>query len=308
MSKPLPEKCTGIITDEVIRREFLTKKNRINGMMVRRCYNGREPRAKEYIENRYADSKSFKESVYRIVYNIEVRPVCKYCGKELKFVGYFPNTCSPSCAQRYSPNNTWRSKEGQMKCEMSRKKTLQKRYGVDNPGQIAEVRQKVIKTCQEKYGVDNVFQRKDIIQSFKDRLDQINRKKYLTHKKNNSFNDSKIEIETYNLLLTKFNDVIHQYKDNERYPFSCDFYIPSLDLFIELNYHWTHGGHLFNNNNTEDLKLIEYWKSKHTKYYSNAINTWTNLDVRKYKIAKKNNLNYLVFYDHKNFLEWFEKQ
>ena len=28
----------------------------------------------------------------------------------------------------------------------------------------------------------------------------------------------------------------------DRYPFACDFYISSLDLFIECNYHWTHGG------------------------------------------------------------------
>jgi len=32
----------------------------------------------------------------------------------------------------------------------------------------------------------------------------------------------------------------------------CDFYIPSEDLFIELNRHWSHGGHFYDPNNIED--------------------------------------------------------
>ena len=40
----------------------------------------------------------------------------------------------------------------------------------------------------------------------------------------------------------------------DRYPFACDFYISSLDLFIECNYHWTHGGKPYEG--TEDDKQI----------------------------------------------------
>ena len=67
-------------------------------------------------------------------------------------------------------------------------------------------------------------------------------KRNATLRKNNSYNKSKSEEKIYNLLLTKFNksDIIRQYK-SDLYPFACDFYIKSLDLYIEYNGHWTHG-------------------------------------------------------------------
>ena len=37
-------------------------------------------------------------------------------------------------------------------------------------------------------------------------------------------------------------------------------------------------------------------KSKHTKYYDNAIETWTVRDVKKRQCAEKNHLNYIVFW------------
>ena len=47
------------------------------------------------------------------------------------------------------------------------------------------------------------------------------------------------------LKIIKGNeDIIRQYK-SDLYPFACDFYIPSLDLYIECNYHWTHGNKLY---------------------------------------------------------------
>lgn len=60
------------------------------------------------------------------------------------------------------------------------------------------------------------------------------------------------------------DNVISQYQD-KRYrnpktgvPFNCDFYIPSEDLFIELNYTWFHGAHPFDIDNSDDFnKLTE---------------------------------------------------
>lgn len=97
----------------------------------------------------------------------------------------------------------------------------------------------------------------------KEEWDVITNSIYKTKKKNHTFNTSKPEEESYNLLLHKYdkNDIIRQYKD-ERYPFSCDFYIKSLDLFIECNYHFTHGSHPFNADNIEDVKLLENIRSK----------------------------------------------
>lgn len=116
---------------------------------------------------------------------------------------------------------------------------------------------------------------------------------------NNTFNTSKPEEEYYEKLKSEYGeDNVIRYYSDERYPFVCDFYIPSEDLFIEYNGSWTHGGHPFNELDLDDISKLEYWeeRSKDSKYYKNAIYTWTDLDVRKQKIAKENNLNYKVIY------------
>ena len=122
-----------------------------------------------------------------------------------------------------------------------------------------------------------------------------------TMKRNNSFVKSKAEEEYYLYLLETYDsdDIIRQYKSNV-YPFACDFYIKSLDKYIECNFNWTHGPHLFNKNNAEDIALLEKWESKTNgnDYYSQAIYVWTDLDVRKYNIAKQNNLNIEFIYNH----------
>lgn len=54
---------------------------------------------------------------------------------------------------------------------------------------------------------------------------------------NGTINTSRPENCVYEKLTTAFkNDVVRYYSD-ERYPFECDFYIKSLDLFIECNFH-----------------------------------------------------------------------
>lgn len=93
-------------------------------------------------------------------------------------------------------------------------------------------------------------------------------------------------------------DIIRWYKD-DRYPFCCDFYICSQDLFIECNFLWTHNDHPFDKHNPEDVQTLEQWvqKAETSKFYRAAIYTWTDLDVRKFEVAKKNNLNYKVVYN-----------
>ncbi len=113
-----------------------------------------------------------------------------------------------------------------------------------------------------------------------------------------TWNTSKPEKQYYDFLLTRYSkdDIIPQYRDAERYPFYCDFYIKSEDKFIECNFHWTHGGHPFDANNLEDLKILQDWqeKSKTSIYYDRACYIWTNLDPRKRKCATEKHLNYEV--------------
>lgn len=181
-------------------------------------------------------------------------------------------------------------------------------------------REKYKQTCLERYGFESYSKTEDFKQMLTERKDEIVSKikkhfntlygvdSYLsteeflvksdiTKKKNKTFNSSLPENNLYENLCKIFkDDVKRQYKDFERYPFNCDFYIKSLDLFIELNLSWTHGGHPFDVNSEEDIKILNKWKSKNSKYYDNAIYTWTDLDIRKLNKFKSNNLNYVILY------------
>lgn len=126
-------------------------------------------------------------------------------------------------------------------------------------------------------------------------------------KLNNTFHVSKPEDRLYNILCETFGEinVKRQYK-SDLYPFNYDFYILHLDLYIECHFTWLHGEHPFNPNDKNDTALIEKWRSKNTKYYDNAIYTWTDLDIRKLKIFKENNLNYKIFYKEDDFYKWLQ--
>lgn len=149
-------------------------------------------------------------------------------------------------------------------------------------------REKARKTCLEKYGCEYVLQ-------YRPYVDKVEK----TKTKNSTFNTSKPEIKFKQELQETFGtqNVLTNYKC-DRYPFRCDFYIPSEDLFIELNLHWTHGGKPYNPEDEDCQKQLQLWqeKAKQSKFYQNAIETWTVRDVKKQKIAKENKLNYKVIY------------
>lgn len=125
-------------------------------------------------------------------------------------------------------------------------------------------------------------------------------KQYLTRKKNNSFNKSQPEEDFYNQLIeeNKNKTIYRQYKDLDRYPFYSDFYIKEDDLFIECNFHWTHGGKPYDPNDKECIEKLKIWreKAKTSKFYQQAIYIWTELDPKKAKTAKDNNLNFKAIY------------
>lgn len=149
-------------------------------------------------------------------------------------------------------------------------------------------REKARKTNLERYGVE-YYNNRD--------------KELETKRKNNSFNTSKPEVNYYNNLCEKYNsyNIKRNYKSDE-YPFRCDFYIIPENLYIELNLHWTHGGRPFDPNDEDCQKQLAVWqeKAKTSKFFENAIQTWTIRDVEKQRIAKENNLNYKVIYKIEN--------
>ena len=84
------------INDEYIKKYFKGNKRIINTNLVKYYYNKEGKKFNyeiyKYIMNRYNDSTSFKESLYRIFYNIEKRPKCKYCNKTLEYKNSPPAT------------------------------------------------------------------------------------------------------------------------------------------------------------------------------------------------------------------------
>ena len=132
-------------------------------------------------------------------------------------------------------------------------------------------------------------------------------KNFKTKKRNGTMNTSKSEEMSYVLLVERFgaNDILRQYK-SEEYPFACDFYIKSRNIYIECNYCWTHGQHPFDPSSDADTLKLEHWKSKGTKYYMNAVDTWTRRDVNKRNAATNAKLNYYAFYDFDDFCTWLE--
>lgn len=198
------------------------------------------------------------------------------------------------------------------------KQTCIDKYGVDSYSKTQEYKDKYKRTCLDKYGTDSYFKS----ELYRTQLLDIQKKVYNTKKKNNSFCASKDENKVYNILLNKFGkeDVERQYK-SEVYPFACDFYIKSLDLYIEYNGYFTHGWDKhklygsFNKEDPEHIKLLNKWKKKvnevnfkgkEKEFYRNAIYTWTDLDVRKLECFKKNKLNYKIFWDVKEVEVWIQ--
>ena len=411
------------VTDDIVKEEFKAKRYVYNPNTLRRYTSRIEGKYNkdiyEYLINRYDDSDSLKETLFRIYNGIEEHPKCPTCGKPLVFKGIFFKFCSNICAQssdeikqkikqtclkKYGVDNYNKTKESKEKikqtclekygveyfwqsdeCKEKIKQTCLEKYGVDSPLKSEEIRNKGKKTCLEKYGVDNpakleenkekvkqtclkkygtisTTQCKEIrdkikqsclekygvdnpakLEENKEKVKQTCLKKYgglapicdpniknqikqtclekygvdnygksLKHKinmstimssdemqehrynvmtKNHSFNTSKPEEELYLYIKEKFPSVKRQYKDKLRYPYNCDFYIPELDYFIELQGYYTHNTHPYNPNSISDQVLVERYKERYGPKCQ-AITIWTLKDPEKRDCAKRNNLNF----------------
>ena len=343
-----------------------------------------------YLNNRYEDSDSLRETVARMRFNVEQKPLCPVCGKKITFKKVTHNSyiiwntyCSMECSkskdarkiqhdkmkqtnlERYGVENPFQSEqikdkikqtclekygvENAMYSEQIKDKIKQtnlerygvenamysniikdkmknifiSKYGVENPFQSNIIKEKIKQTNLERYGVENPLQSDIIKEKIKQtnlerygvehssQSKQIINKIYITKKKNHTFNSSKPEEYGYKLLYNKFGfcNIKRQYK-SDLYPFYCDFYIKSLDLYIEFNFYWTHGKHKFDSNNKDDVNKLNDLKIKYNNgehpLYKGAILTWTKSDPKKFNTAKKNNLNYLAFYNWNEFLEWYK--
>ena len=124
-----------------------------------------------YVNNKYSDSTG-KESLYRILFNINEIPKCPICNNNRKFdpgnknrknTPYLKTCGNIECINelnkqhviehnqlKYGTNSYAQTKDFSIKF----KQTCLDRYGVEAPSKLKEIRDKQIKTCLEKYGVE----------------------------------------------------------------------------------------------------------------------------------------------------------
>ena len=363
--------------DKILLKILITDKNKININKFRKItFYQLYPNIKEYLLNRFVDSGGLQETINRIKYHIEIRPVCKVCGNRVKYINYkgklFREYCSSSCKckskevkekikqtclekygettplknkevkekikqtclEKYGETTPLKNKEVKEKIKQTclekygtenptsnpliynkirstcikkygvpylmqnneiknkSKQICLKKYGVINAGGSIESLNKIKQTCLEKYGVDTYFKTKECI--MKSHTKEVLNKSIETKRKNHTFNTSKMEEKMFLYIKERFPLVERQYNKDKRYLYNCDFYIPELDYFIELNGTWTHGKHPFDATSIQDQIILERWKekSKEHPFYVNAIETWTKRDVEKRNKAKENNINF----------------
>lgn len=359
-----------IINDQYIKDLFFNDRGYVNPNYLKRSWLEKHPDITDYLNNRYTDSLSIKETAYRIYMNIEIRPVCSVCGNSVQFDPEHRNiptrngwpyarTCSAKCMAndvtkkehtiqtsllKYGTKNPSQSQIVQDKIKQTNlerygvesvfasdeikekiKQTNIERYGIQYTLQNAEVKAKAQETnikkygtktfaesdtaksnwylyvekakqpAKERYGEEYYTRTPDFKTYMSDHKAEFEAKRYETKKRNNSFSISKKEELLHELLVKDYPDIIREYK-SELYPYSCDFYIPSLNLYIEYQGVWTHGSHPYNEK--WDSKQFESMKEKSlsSEFYRNAIHIWTEVDPQKRNTAKQNKLNYLEIY------------
>ena len=389
--------------------KILIKNDKILTNSIRKINKGKYPNILEYLNSRYNDSDCMTETIRRIQYKLEERPVCKWCGGHVSFNGYHKESmhysacCCSSCHAKYTKDKRFETNikkygrknfgsaekvkeywinhygvDNPAKTDFVKKKmretnlrkygfncsskseivkekikqTCLKRYGVEYTGQIEEAKEKSKKTCFEKYGSEYYIGSKDRLEktiefskqnynvdwftkseeiknkaketmlrrygveysmqipknkeymSYLMSSYEMQERRYNTMKRNHTFNSSSTEEELFLYIKSRFPTVVRQYKDKNRYPYFCDFYIPELDYFIEFQGYYTHGKHPFDPNSNEDLQLIEYYKKKYGEDCQ-SITIWSIKDVEKRDCAKRNYLNFKEVWsleDGKNFV------
>lgn len=205
--------------------------------------------------------------------------------------------------KKYGVEYTFQSENNKEKS----KETMIHRYG-DVYSKTEECLEKSKQTNLEKYGVEHPQKLNKENNPLDLSIEFPKDKGFKTMKENGTLNSSKPEKELEIELRKLFHDLKTQYK-SEVYPFACDYYVPSLDLYIEYNGAWTHGGCFYDENDEDNRNTLKKWReaSEHSRFYQNAIETWTVRDIKKLNTALKNNLNYIAWFNQEQALDWIDK-
>ena len=112
---------------------------------------------------------------------------------------------------------------------------------------------------------------------------------------------SKIENQIWEHVLSSHEDAKRNYMDTNRYKnYSTDIYIPSLNLFIEVQGSPMHGFCAFDATNKDCQSQLNEWsiKAETIKYYRNMIKGWTIRDPEKRILSIKHGFKLLEIFDY----------
>lgn len=328
--------------DNLILKLFQQRNTKINRRKVAKVIDNpnKYSNLRYWLYNRYPEAESLEETFIFLRTGKEHRPICKECGKSIPCTNRSDFNRQYCCIQCQCKQNHKKMlaatleyhhkvKEGLIEDTRTKHmvETMNKRYGgisKMNKDRRDRIVSKGKETICNEYGVSSwsefcklpEIQQKtteSLLQNHpgsKTRHDvftskEITNKKYQTRNKNKTWNTSKPEEQLYKLLTQFYPDTIRQYY-SEEYPFNCDFYIPSIKLYIEYQGLWTHGKHPYDPNNPDDIKRLNMIKDKMdngSKYYKIAYNVWAKSDPKKRQTAKENNLNFLEIWP-----KWTDEQ
>ena len=174
------------------------------------------------------------------------------------------------------------------------KQTCMERYGCENIMHLDGIKEKIKEGYMDHYGTEHFAKSKE----FYEKLPSILEKSNQTKRENGTFNTSQIEENFASWLTSQGIEYKRQYNSKD-YPFNSDFYIPSQDLYIEIQGSWTHGGHPYGTRG--DSLVLEHWKKKAASgsdFYANAIDVWTRRDPLKRQWAKEHKLNWIEMFSN----------
>jgi len=238
------------------------------------------------------------KSYYDIYYKQPNEDKCLYCGKQTQFLSLthgYRLYCCRKCA------------DSDIKKQNKTRQTFLNNYNVDSVFKIKEIHDKGVIASQseearekrnntniQKYGSYNVFGSNEIV-------------KKISNTKTKNGNRSKLELFFEEELTKKHIKFESEHKD-ELYPYNCDFYLPELNIYIEINSWWYHNNHFYNETDDNDIQTLNLWKdkSKINPQYNRAIEIWTKRDIEKRNTAIKNNLNYVVLWNKQDIINFLQ--
>lgn len=302
------------VNDDVIRE--LIKYDKFASLLT-------NPRIIDYLEHRFDDSDSIIETIQRIRKRAYIKPKCPVCGLPTTWIGrkraLFTTYCkNPSCYNGSSITKQ-KKRETLKEHEEERKTRMLENFGVEHNTQRKEHIEHRKTTLMDKYGTTKLYKVPDVSKKIKDtimsktgydsyfKVPEVREKAYEGLLKNSKTGTSSWEERVYGYFLElgySEDDVIRHHYSNE-FPYPCDFYIKSKNMYIEYQGSQFHHCSAFlgtkaDNNELNRLFMKNEERCKETgeniSQYAVMADVWANKDTKKRQLAVDKDLKYLELY------------